>query len=139
MKTMTTIKIFLVFFLFAALSCEETTLDQGFTFSIGQEANFQVNQLYTTSDGQYSLRITDASDSRCAEGLQCFWQGEVTLKGEWTENGNKSAFEIHSVLKDQTQQPAGYTFQIIDAKPYPKLGTEYKLTDLVVTLLIQKK
>lgn len=137
MKTLSVLKYIVVFFLFAGIGCEETFIEQGFT--VGREANFQVNQLYTSADGQYTLKITEISDSRCPEGVQCVWQGEVTVKGEWTENNSKSTFEIHSVLNDQTTQPTGYTIQIVDAKPYPKYGTESKPEYLVVTLLIQKK
>lgn len=137
MKTLSAIKYLLVFFLFAGMGCEETVIDQGFT--IGKEDSFQVNQLYTSADGQYTLKITEVSDSRCPEGVQCIWQGEVTVKGDWTENNNKSSFEIHSVVSTQTKQPDGYTIKIVDAKPYPKYGTESKPEDLVVTLLIQKK
>jgi len=137
MKTLSVIKYLLVFFLFSAMGCEEAIIDQGFT--IGKEVSFQVNQLYTSADGQYTLKITEVSDSRCPEGVQCIWQGEVTVKGDWTENNNKSSFEIHSVVSTQTKQPTGYTVQIVDAKPYPKYGTESKPENLVVTLLIQKK
>lgn len=137
MKTLSAIKYILVFFLFAGMGCEETTIEQGFT--IGKEANFLVNQLYTSADGQYTLKITEITDSRCPEGVQCVWQGEVTLKGEWTENNTKSTFEIHSVLNDQTKQPTGYTIQIRDAKPYPKYGSPSNPENLVVSLLIQKK
>jgi hypothetical protein len=137
MKTLSTVKCILVFFLLAGMGCEETTLEQGLT--IGKEVSFSVNQLYTSDDGQYTLKITEVSDSRCPEGAQCIWQGEVTVKGEWTENNNKSTFEIHSVLNDQQKQPDGYTIQLVGAKPYPKHGTESKPENLVVTLLIQKK
>ena len=134
---MSALKYLLVLFLFAGMGCEETVIEQG--FSIGKEASFQIDQLYTSADGQYTLKLTDFGDSRCPEGVQCIWQGEVTLKGELSENGNKSPFEIHSVMSDMTKQPTGYTIQIVDAKPYPKYGTEYKLADAIVTLLIQKK
>ena len=137
MKTLSVLKYLLVFFLFAGMGCEETIIDHGFT--IGKEANFQVNQLYTSADGQYSLKITEVSDSRCPEGVQCIWQGEVTVTGEFTENGKKSSFEIHSVISQSNKQPDGYSIQIVDAKPYPKYGAESKPEDLVVTLLIQKK
>jgi hypothetical protein len=137
MKTLSAIKYLLIFLLFAGIGCEETIIEQGFT--VGREANFQVNQLYTSADGQYTLKISEVSDSRCPEGVVCIWQGEVSVKGEWTENGNKFSFEIHSVLSGQTKEPTGYAIQIVDAKPYPKYGTESKPEDLVVTLLIQKK
>jgi len=137
MKTLSAIKYLVVFLLFVGMGCEETIIEQRFT--IGQESNFQINQLYTSANGQYTLKITDVGDSRCPEGAQCFWQGEVTIKGEWTENGSKSTFEIHSVMSNLTKQPTGYTIQIVDAKPIPKLSSYSKPEDLVVTLLIQKK
>ncbi len=137
MKTLSAIKYLFIFFLLTGMGCEDAIIEQGFT--IGKEANFQVNQLYTSVDGHYTLKITEIRDSRCPEGVQCVWQGEVTVKGEWTENNNKSSFEIHSVVNDQTKQPTGYTIKIVDAKPYPKYDSESKPEDLVVTLLIQKK
>lgn len=137
MKTLSALKYLLVIFLFAGMGCEEAIIEQGFT--IGKDASFQVNQLYTSADGHYTLKITEVSDSRCPEGVQCIWQGEVTVKGDLTENNNKSTFEIHSVLNDLQKQPDGYTIQLVDAKPYPKYGTESKPEDLVITLLIQKK
>jgi len=137
MKALFHIKYLLVFILFSAFGCEETILDQGFT--IGREANFQVNQLYTSADGQYTLKITEVSDSRCPEGVVCVWSGEVSIKGEFTDSGKKSSFEVHSVVNQQNVQPDGFTLQIVDAKPYPKYGTESKPEDLIVTLLIQKK
>jgi len=137
MKTLSAIKYLVIFFLFAGMGCEETFIEQGFT--IGREENFIINQLYTSADGQISVKINDIKDSRCAEGAYCFWSGEITIKGEITENKNKSSFEIHSVMSNMTKQPTGFTVQIIDAKPYPKLGTESNASDLVVTLLIQKK
>lgn len=134
---MSALKYLLVLFLFAGMGCEETIIEQGFT--IGKEARFQVDQLYTSADGQYTLKLTEINDTRCAEGVQCVWQGEVSVNGELSKNGNKSPFEIHSVMSNVTKQPTGYTIQIVDVKPYPKYGTEYKLADVVVTLLIQKK
>jgi hypothetical protein len=128
----------MVFFLLAGMSCEETTLVEN-TFKIGTPAGFRINQLYTSSDGVYTLLIKEIGDSRCPEGVVCIWSGEVTVKGEWTINKDKSNFELHSVLKDQQTEPVGYTVQIVHAEPYPKYGTETKPEDLVITLLIQKK
>ena len=136
MKTYTFLKFFLILFLFAATSCEDKVIDQG--FSPGTEYNFEVNKLYTSVDGHYSLTINEVSDSRCPEGLQCIWSGEVSIKGELTVNGSKSPFEVHSVVSQSNKQPDGYTVQIIDAKPYPKNGVESKPEDLVITLLVKK-
>jgi hypothetical protein len=137
MKTLSAIKYLLVFFLLAGMGCEEAILDQEFT--IGKEESFQVNQLYTSDDGQYTLKIIDVSDSRCPKGVYCFWGGEITIKGEMAGNGSKSSFEIHSVVSKANKQPEEFTIQIVDAKPHPNQVTESKPEDVVVTLLIQKK
>ncbi|MBA4409406.1 MAG: hypothetical protein Q8S54_09885 [Bacteroidota bacterium] len=137
MKKLSAIKYLLVFLLFSGMSCEKTVFDPVFT--IGQESAFRINQLYSSDDGQYTLLIKEIGDSRCPEGVVCIWQGEVTLKGEWTALNNKTNIELHSVLNDQQKVPEGFTMKIVDAKPYPKYGTESKPENLVITLLIQKK
>ncbi len=139
MKRFAAIKLFLILFLVAGMSCEETLTDPTFTFTIGKESTFRINQLYTSSDGQYTLQIKEISDSRCPEGVVCVWAGEVSLKGEWTANATKSDFELHSVVSSMQIVPEGFTMQIVDAKPYPKSGTDLKPEDMVITLLIQKK
>jgi hypothetical protein len=118
------------------MGCEETVLDPVFT--VGKESTFRINKLYTSADGQYTLEIKEISDSRCPEGVVCFWSGEVTVKGELTVNQNKSTFELHTVLSDQQKIPDGFTMKIVDAKPYPKFGTDSNAEDMLVTLLIQK-
>lgn len=135
MKKLSVLKYLLVFILFAGMGCEETVLEPVFT--VGKVSTFRINQLYTSADGQNTLLIKEISDSRCPEGVVCIWAGEVTAKGEWTENNNKSTFEIHSVT-DQQKQPDGYTMKIVDAQPYPKYGTDSKPEDLAISLLIQK-
>jgi hypothetical protein len=136
MKPLRYIKYLFVFFAILFISCEDTVLEQGFT--LGREASFQVNQLYTSADGFYTLKITEVGDSRCAEGVVCVWSGEVTVKGELTERGQKQTFEIHSIVNQQNVQPEGFAVQIVDVKPYPKYGVETKPEDIIVTLLFKK-
>lgn len=136
MKTIAAIKYLMVLFLLSAMSCEEIVLDK--TFTLGRESTFRMNELSTSSDGKYTLLITDIQDSRCPKGVECIWQGEVVVKGEFTANGNKSTFEVHSVVKDQNKQPEGYNIQITDARPYPVYGRNNNPESLIVTLLINK-
>lgn len=148
MKLLSAFKFLSCLFIFTAMSCEETNQDPilidsdgilNRTFKIGEESAFSLQQLYTSSDGLYTLRINTINDSRCPKGVQCVWQGEVTLKGDWTDNQNKSAFELHSVLKDMNKQPSGFTIQIVDAKAPPTIYGMYpNPKDWVVTLLIQE-
>lgn len=137
MRTISGIKQLLVLILFTIMGCEKVSTSQVFT--LGVESTFRINQLYISSDGQYTLLIKEISDSRCPEGLVCVWSGEVCLKGEWTGGGTKTPVELHTFMNDQEKEPDGFTIHIVDVKPYPKYGTESKPEDLVITLLIQKK
>jgi hypothetical protein len=136
MKTLFVLKYLLVVFLFSVTGCTDEITDT--TFNVGKESNFTMGQLYSSGDGLYTLQIKEITDSRCPQGVECIWAGEVVLKGEWSNGSNKSSVELHSVVKGSQQQPLGYTIQIIDAQPYPKYGTPSKPEDLVITLIIQK-
>ena len=137
MKPNSFIKYLMILVLFAGMSCEETVFDP--TFTIGKESAFRINQIYYSSDGTYSFLIKEIIDSRCPEGAECFWSGEITVNGEWTYKKSKTNIELHSVMSALQKEPDGFTFQIIDAKPHPMLGTESKPEDLVLTLLIKRK
>lgn len=135
MKLHAILKYVLVLLLLAGMGCEKTILEPTFTF--GKESTFQINQLYTSLDGFYTILISEISDSRCPIGVECIWQGEVSLKGDWTANNNKSAFEVHTEVNSLNKQPAGYFIKIIDVKPYPNMAMDAKPAEKVVTLLIQ--
>ncbi len=137
MKPNSFIKNLLILVLFAGMSCEKTFFDP--TFSFGKESVFRTNQIYYSSDGTYSFLISKIVDSRCPEGAECFWSGEIAVNGEWTYKKSKTNIELHSVMSALQKEPDGFTFQIIDAKPHPILGTVYKPEDLVLTLLIKRK
>jgi len=137
MKLNSVIKCLLIVLFFAGIGCEDAIFDP--TFTIGKESAFRINQIYYSIDGQYTLKINKIGDSRCPEGAMCIWQGEITVTGEWTNKKNKTTIELHSVMKLIQKEPDGFTFQIIDSKPYPTLGKESKPEDSVVTLLIKRK
>lgn len=136
MKNAVVIKLFVLFFLLAGTGCEEVFIQP--TFTIGTASQFKPNLLYTSSDGLYKFRITNVFDSRCPEGAQCIWAGEVYIKGEWIENKDTTAVEVHSLEAKMQKQPDGFTMQIQDATPYPKVNSPSNPEDLVISLLIQK-
>lgn len=137
MKLSSILKILLVILLFAGMGCKDSTIDEP-SFTLGSEFPFKINNPYTSADGHYTLKITEINDSRCPVDVFCIWQGEIVLKGDWTENGKKSTFEIHSVLSQESVQPAGYTIQVGDANPLPRSDMQWKPEDYTIILLIQK-
>lgn len=136
MKTFQFFSFILILFLFTGSSCEEKIIDQD--FALGREYAFEINKLYTSNDGHYSLIINEVSDSRCPTGVQCIWQGEVTVKGELSENGSKYSFEIHSVLTQLNKVPGTFSIKFVDAKPYPRSDGNSDPENLIITLLIDK-
>lgn len=118
------------------MGCEKNPMNQ--TFIIGKQSIFRINQLYYSTDGQYTLMFNEINDSRCPEGGVCVWAGEVYLIGEWTNNQTKTTVELHTLVKGLQKIPDGFTMQIMSAIPYPKLGAESNAENLVITLLIQK-
>jgi hypothetical protein len=136
MKTSGILKLALVLFLFVFAGCEKNSVEQ--ELLMGSETSFEANHIYLSNDGQYKLVITEISDSRCPMDANCVWSGEIVIKGEWTADGLKSTFEVHSILSEQNKQPEGYKIQIINAKPYPEVGVERKLEDMTVTLRVTK-
>jgi hypothetical protein len=137
MKLLPAIKFLLIFLLFSGMSCEENFPEP--TFSFGNESEFRINQRYYSTDGNYTFIIHEIGDSRCPEGVVCVWQGEISVKGEWTDNKAKSEVELHSVLTDLQKMPNGIDIQIIDTKPYPRNGTVIKPEHKIITLVIQKR
>lgn len=137
MKHRSIVRIFLVILLFSGMGCKDSTVDEA-AFELGTEYPFKLNNLYTSGDGLYSIKINSINDSRCPVDLFCVWQGEIVLNGEWTENGKKSTFEIHSVLSQESVQPTGYTIQVGDANPLPRSDMQWKPEDYTIVLLIQK-
>lgn len=136
MKILPAFKLITTLFLIMTFGCEEIVTHK--TFPIGREFSLRMNETLASADGMYILRITDIDDSRCPQGVQCIWEGEVIIKGEWTHNKDKSTFEVHSVIRDQNKQPEGFIIEIKDVKPYPKYGTDSNPEDMVITLLINE-
>lgn len=136
MKSISMLKILIALLVFTTFSCEDEVVDKPFV--LGFESSFRINHEYVSDDGLYKLIINEITDSRCPEGVNCVWAGEVIIKGEFTDFKKKSSFEIHSAIATQQKQPEGYIMQIIDVRPYPKNGVETKPEDKLITLLIKK-
>jgi hypothetical protein len=136
MKPSVAFKFVVLFLFFAGSGCEEAVLTP--TFTIGAASEFRPHLLYTSSDGLYTFRIKEIYDSRCPEGAQCVWSGEIFLKGEWVENRDTTRIELHSVMSDLQKLPVGFNLQIQGANPYPKLNGRSNPDDLLITILVTR-
>ena len=104
-----------------------------FTLKAGQKATFNDNEL--------SISFASVSeDSRCATGVECIWEGQVTavfrvvVAGEAV--GDKS-LTVRGGLPDSIDFN-GYTLSISAVDPYPEHEVPIKAADYTATLTLTK-
>jgi hypothetical protein len=113
----------------------------GVTAGLGEKFNLAIGQSATITGEDLEIRFAKViGDSRCPQGVECFWAGEVSSQIEITYAG--SSYE-----KVLTQSDASATAQTdfgdyiikFDFKPYPKAGEKIKDKDYRLELQINKK
>ena len=82
----------------------------------------------------------EVSDSRCAEGVICVWEGQVMITiGVVKDSQDLGTFDITLHVGDENQAMAsagGYDIYLLDVVPYPKYEVEPEQSDYLATLLI---
>lgn len=104
------------------------SLDRPFTLAPGQSASI--------TGADLAVRFAEVTgDSRCPQGAECIWAGEVSCRLEITHQGVTDAkvlVEPGSSGPAQTDY-AGYRITF-DIQPYPKLGNPIDKSDYRLTL-----
>jgi len=79
---------------------------------------------------------TLVSDSRCPEGVMCFWEGEAIVRFRFIESGGDF---ITSEVKLGTQDAliAGYKFSFVELRPYPSVKDWPELSEYVATIVVK--
>ena len=89
---------------------------------------------------QLEIAWLNVGDSRCAEGVTCFWEGQVSVTlGVLKDGQDLGSFDITLHVGDEDQAMAsagGCNIHLRDVAPYPKYGVEPDRSDYVATLLI---
>lgn len=110
--------------------------------NLGQEFNLHIGQTVFIEYEQIKLKLVEVvTDSRCAKGATCIWQGEVTCTVEITY------FEsLHRKTLTQpglTEEPSKDVFKeysiTFNVQPYPELGKDIKKNEYWLQLVIEKK
>jgi len=108
---------------------------------IGETTELKIGQTVAVEGEQIKLKFVEITgDSRCATGVECFWEGEVTVVLEIT-------YQDESFTKTVTQP--GLTSQMsadifkeyeisFNVLPYPELNKEIKADDYRLELMINK-
>ena len=95
-----------------------------------------------TAVEQLQITLLDVDESRCPEGLTCFWEGQVSITIGVVENGRDlGTFEIdlHAGEEDKAVAVLGaHVIYLLDVVPFPKEGVESARSDYEATLRIEK-
>jgi len=100
------------------LGCNSST-DKNAVFSVKAKVN-QINKV--ASD--LSIEVKSVNDSRCPEGCECVWAGEV--KVFFTLTDNKYSIDTSLVLPAHSKlQFRNYTIELESVSPYPICNFEF--------------
>ena len=110
-----------------------------------QKSSNEINQKLDSKSGKEIVLVKVIDDSRCPEGVQCIWAGEVTIEVAAYENG-KLVEQIQFTIKPNNNEEAKKWFikhspenkgevKEISVLPYPKEGVAVKLENYYIKLI----
>jgi hypothetical protein len=124
--------------LFLGGSC---TSPESHTANLGQEFTLPIGQTASIQGEQLKIKFVQVvGDSRCATGVECIWQGEVSCKLQITYH--KALFTKVITQPGLTGEPAitdfaDYQLQF-DVLPYPEKGEQIQTRDYRLEMVITK-
>ena len=91
------------------------------------------------------LQITwlEVQDSRCAEGVVCVWEGEVTARIQVSEAGEDLgtfALTLNRAGQDKTLvQVGGHAIRLLAVEPYPELDVVTVRQSYAANLMVDSR
>jgi hypothetical protein len=88
--------------------------------------------------GRLKVELIEVQDSRCPEGVSCFWEGnaKVTLKVSHKKKLDTISLNTHQKFSQDTLIN-GMTISLLKLNPYPKDGEQLQLKDYSVNIKIE--
>ena len=81
------------------------------------------------------------SDSRCPEGVNCVWEGEVKIILAATTGNTNYELEMKrkgGQLENEISRTGTYDIYLLSVDPYPKEGETIKAEDYKLTLVVKR-
>lgn len=141
MKTKIIFTVSIIALLLLSVGCNKELTG----IEVGQEFKLAYNQKATIIDEQTgeSLKIKfegSVSDSRCPIGVQCIWEGAVTIE-LLINNTEKIKITHHAGSLNDTirlTDYGNYSVTLIDVNPYPIWNKTTNKRDYIASLKIMK-
>jgi hypothetical protein len=110
-----------------------------------QKNENEINQKLDSASDKEIVLVKIVNDSRCPEGVQCVWAGEVTIEVAAYDN-RKLIEEIQFTINQSTHQEVMAWFKKhlpvskqnlkgISVLPHPKEGVSHKKEDYIIKLI----
>ena len=118
-------------------SCDEDRAIN--VLKIGEITEIKLDE--TVDNPQYglSLQVKNINDSRCPNGVMCFWEGNASVEFNLTTKSEKYNFTLdthyHPMFVNDTVIE-GVKYQLINVLPYPDINKEQVIK--VVEILVEK-
>jgi hypothetical protein len=129
---MKTYLIYILLMLGILSGCKKET-DTG-TFLLNEELTLKTGVVYRSPSDNLSVKVVKISDSRCAIGVVCIWQGEATV---YLDVKDVKTWEVVlSTFHQPIDTVNNYIFKLIDVLPYPKYQVEVPEDEKKVILQI---
>jgi hypothetical protein len=124
-----------IFLILGILSGCQKESDTG-TFLLNEELTLKTGVVYRSPSDNLSVKVVKITDSRCAIGVVCIWQGEATVN---LEVKGSTVFEVEiSTYHHPVDTVNNLIFKLIDVLPYPKYQVDVPDSEKTVTLQIDK-
>jgi hypothetical protein len=121
---------------------QDTTLESNQPLVDGGRLVLKFDEPLDRDAEQVQITLLEVGDSRCPQGVTCFWEGQVSITIGVVENGQDlGKFEINLHAGDEDKAVAvvgGHAIHLLDVAPFPKEGVEPARSDFVATLSIEK-
>jgi hypothetical protein len=126
----------LAFLLFASCSPSPTTTP------LGREVSLAPGQSVSIDSESLEIKFVEViNDSRCASGVTCIWQGEVSGRLDITYRDvtySKVVTQPGLTSDPSSSEFNGYVLRF-NVQPYPTAGTPIKENDYRLQLTVDKK
>jgi hypothetical protein len=130
-----TIMKFIIFLITASIFTACNSSDSFMGPKLGDEFEIDYGQSVTLEDHFLTIKFkTVENDSRCPEGVLCFWEGNARIVIEVSQ----FAFELNTSLEPMEIDYFGFKIELISVNPYPVVYEHIDLEDYRITLIVSE-
>ncbi len=94
----------------------------------------------TVTRGALRLRLVKLNDSRCPQGVQCVWEGQVAATVEVSRDDlapRAVELTLRAGLDSGAETAAGHDLRLLSVEPYPRDGVTPERSAQVATVEIR--